>query len=69
MKVKRIMSEAITFTTIDTGTGCYLLTSTDKTRLLKLDATCKCYLALMAGNAYKPASGEKITVILKGKLS
>ena len=69
MKLKRILSVEPLFSTIDTGVGCYLLTSSERSRSLRLSVTSKCYLALIDVDAYVPASGEKITVILKGILS
>lgn len=66
---KRVLSIEPTFTTIDTGTNSYTLVSSEKTRVVKLDATCKVYLALVhSTNDYATVANEKFTVLLKGNL-
>ncbi len=53
-------------TSAQIGTGAYSIIASEKAVDAKLDSTGKIYAAIIANNAYTPASGETLTLILKG---
>lgn len=56
------------YNTINYGSNAYQVFQTEVQRNATLDATGKLYPAIIATNTYTPASGEKITLTLKGYL-
>ena len=64
----RALSIGPSFTAIDTGDLCYLLTTPDKPMILKLSSSSRIFLALVNSSPYIPIADETIKVILKGRI-
>jgi hypothetical protein len=54
--------------TVSMGGGAYSAVQSELSRIASLDAAAKLYPSIVANNAYTPASGEKITLKIKGYL-
>lgn len=55
-------------TAVGYGTACYEIMQTELMRTSDTDASCKLYAAIIANNAYTPASGETLLLTVRGYL-